>query len=124
MLLLHRLRSAFRNFTTKHRMEKQLSEEMSSYVELLIQRNLNEGMNYEDARRAALVKVGGVEQVKEEVRESRAGFAFETLLIDLRYGARSLLKHPGFTLTAGGGVSPRLGANTPVFRVSHRPFFC
>ena len=81
----NQLRSAFANLTGKRRAEKQLSDEMTSYVELLTQRNINEGMNDEEARRAALLKVGGVEQVKEQVRESRAGFAFETLLIDLRW---------------------------------------
>ncbi|MFL6595699.1 MAG: hypothetical protein ACJ8HQ_09685 [Chthoniobacterales bacterium] len=61
-------------------------------------------MSEADARRAALVELGGVEQVKEEVRAGRAGFALETFLMDVRYGfraARILFAHSCFHLCVG-----------------------
>lgn len=93
-------RSFLRNAANKARVEEQLSDELSSYIELLAERNVKTGMSEEEARRAAALHVGGVEQVKEEVRAGRTGFTLETFVMDVRYGTRALLKKPGFTLTA------------------------
>ena len=74
-----RLRSFVRNFTGKAQLERDLAEELAAHVELLTDAKMKAGMSEPDARRAALVEVGGVEHVKEEVRAGRAGFALETL---------------------------------------------
>src|SRR5947209_17446451 len=99
-MLIPRLRSFVRNLTGKASVERDLSDELAAHLELLIDAKIKQGMSKTDARRAALVELGGLEQVKEEVRAGRTGFGFETLLMDLRYGTRSLVKKPGFTLTA------------------------
>lgn len=76
-----RVKSLVRNIAGKAQMERDLSEELSSHVELLTEKNMKDGMNEKDARRAAMVEVGGVEQVKEEVRAGRTGFALETFMM-------------------------------------------
>jgi putative ABC transport system permease protein len=117
MSLFSKSESLLRNTIRKEQTDRDLSEEVGSYVELLTEKKMKEGMNETEARHAAMVEVGGVEQLKEGVRAGRTGFALETFFQDVRYGLRSLLKKPGFTLTAVITLAIGIGANSAIFSV-------
>lgn len=81
-----RIVSSFRNLLRKNTVEQALDDELQSSMELLTEGKMKEGLAHSEARRQALIELGGVEQVKEEVRGIWAGRLLEDLAKDVRYG--------------------------------------
>jgi predicted permease len=115
---MNRLRSwllRFGGLFRKTRRERELSAELESHLQMHIEDNLRRGMNREEARREALVKLGGIEQTKQLYRE-RGGFPLlDALAQDLSFAARMLAKNAGFTAMTVLILSLGIGANTAIF---------
>lgn len=100
MSLLSQLQSLARVYLRRAETEAADEEEVRGYVESLTESKMRDGAAEKEARRAALVEVGGVEQVMEQLRESRPGYVVESFARDITYARRSLCRSPGFTLVA------------------------
>jgi predicted permease len=120
MALAARLRNALRLIVRGRRVEAELDEEVQGFFDAMTERFMEQGMTRSEARRAVRLRFSGVEQVKEGVRDVRAGAAFDFLLREARHSLRSIRKNPVFAfvtvLTLGLGI----GANSTIFSVVSR----
>jgi predicted permease len=114
------LAEAFDALLRRRTVEKEMDEELRFHLEMEIEKNVRAGMTREEARRIACIRFGGVERVKEEVREERGVRPLEDLMADVRYAVRQLRKNPGFAAVAIVTLALGIGANTAVFSVLHR----
>src|SRR5215470_5168855 len=95
--------------------DRDFAEELESHLQLHIDDNIRAGMSPQEARRVAVMKLGGVDQAKEAYRD-RATIPFlESVLQDLRFTLRQLRKNPAFTLTAIVMVALGIGASVAIF---------
>jgi predicted permease len=112
-----RMRAAFENLAHKHRAEADLDAEMRACAEMLTDEKMASGMSAADARRRALAELGGLEQMKQAVRDERAGTGLERLGQDVRFGLRQLRRSPGFALTGLLIIAMGLGVTTAMYSI-------
>ena len=109
------LRHFVRNLLRRDRVERELTDEIDGYVDLLAAEKMAQGMSGDDARRAARLEIGRVDHVKEHVRDVRVGAWLDALRQDVRFGVRTLIRRPAFALIAVLTLGVGMGATTAIF---------
>jgi predicted permease len=121
--LLRRVRALMlrmRNLFARRRLETDLAEELESHLWLHVDDNIRAGMTPEEARRQAILALGGIEQTKERYRDRRGFRPIDELARDLQYATRLLRKNLGLTTIAIVSLALGIGANAAIFSLSNQ----
>jgi putative ABC transport system permease protein len=116
---LVRLRAMLWSGQRERELAEELEAELQTHLQLQIEDKLSRGMDPAEARRAALIESGGLEQAKEAYRDRSCVHWLEVLFRDLRYAVRSLLGSPVFAMTAIVSIALGIGANAAIFTLLH-----
>jgi predicted permease len=117
MRVLTRIRHAVRALFRARQVDRDIHDELTDWVETLTERHLAKGLTREEARRAALIELGGFDRVKDEARAMRPRMRLDTLAQDIRYAWRALRRSPGVAAAVAITFALGVGANTAIFSV-------
>jgi len=117
MRLIYRIGRRLQSLVRRGQIESELSEELRFHVERQIAESIATGMTPDDARRAALSELGGIEHIKEDRRDMRRTQWLETALQDGRFGIRTFRKRPAFTLSVLAILAFGVGSATAIFSI-------
>ena len=106
-------------FLGPKKLDEELDEELLEHIDLATDENLRRGMSPQDAQRAALLKFGGVAQIKESYRLQRGLPLLDEVVQDIRFAWRQIRHAPGFAIVAILTLALGIGANTAVFTLTH-----
>lgn len=120
---ISRLTAVAHNLLRKENVESDLDAEVRAYADLLADERTARGVSGAEARRSALAEIGGIETVKQSVRERRAGTSLDILGQDVRYAIRQLFHAPGFSFVALLTLTLAIGANVIVFGIARAVLF-
>jgi predicted permease len=115
MTLLHRFASIVRLLLGRDRADRGLDAELRAFVDMAAAAKEREGLSAGEARRLALIELGGLEQTKEHVRRARHGASLDQVAGDVRYAFRMFAKHRAFTAVVVITLMLGIGANTAIF---------
>ena len=116
MILFHRLASILAWILRRDRAERKLDDEIRSFVEMAAADKVRDGVPAGEARRQALIELGGVDQVKESVRAGRHGALLDVVGRDVRYALRLLGRQRTFAVVIVATLALGIGANTALLR--------
>jgi predicted permease len=117
MSRLRRMGARLWAFVRRRPVDAELDEELAAHLEMAIEDNMAHGLPAAEARRLALVSLGGVEQARYRHREARGLMNIDILMQDLKYTVRTLWRDPSFTVVAVLILALAIGANIAVFSV-------
>ena len=117
---MRKLRALWFRLLRGRRAQDEFEEELESHVAMHTDDGVRAGLSANKARRRALVRLGGAEQTRQAIRERRGLPWVDSLLRDLRYGVRTLAKHPGVTAIAILSIGLGIGANVTIFSMVSR----
>src|SRR5918999_2907986 len=113
------LRRLIHNLRGSRTLETDMDDEMRFHVEMESADLIARGVPRDEARRRALLSFGGVARFKDEGRDARGVGALEDFARDLRFGARSLRRRPGFAAVVVLTLAVGIGGTTAIFGAVH-----
>ncbi len=115
--MVYHLRAFWRNIFKRKTANQDLDEELRGYLEMTAAEKVRCGMAPEAALREARKDLGGLEQVKQRVRDTRAGVSMDIAMQDVLYACRTLSRNRAFSSLVVLTLALGIGANTAIFTI-------